>query len=60
MVAKSYRAGITILASNTAPFSTGVCLARQVQMTLAGFVRPPRITLYSHPERIVLPGDSGD
>ncbi|HVN65342.1 MAG TPA: formate dehydrogenase accessory sulfurtransferase FdhD [Methanomicrobiales archaeon] len=58
MVAKVYRAGITILASNTAPFSTGICLARQVNMTLAGFTRPPRITLYSCPGRILLPGDS--
>jgi FdhD protein len=57
MVAKAYRAGITILASNTAPFSTGICLARQVNMTLAGFTRPPRVTLYSHPGRILLPGD---
>jgi FdhD protein len=57
MVAKGYRAGIPILASNTAPFSTGICLARQVNMTLAGFARPPRVTLYSHPWRIRLPGD---
>jgi FdhD protein len=57
MVAKVYRAGITILASNTAPFSTGICLARQVNMTLAGFTRPPRVTLYSCPGRILLPGD---
>jgi FdhD protein len=52
MVAKAYRAGISILASNTAPFSTGICLARQVNMTLAGFVRPPRAMFYSVPERI--------
>ncbi|HTY52594.1 MAG TPA: formate dehydrogenase accessory sulfurtransferase FdhD [Methanomicrobiales archaeon] len=58
MVAKVYRAGITILASNTAPFSTGICLARQVNMTLAGFTRPPRVTLYSCPGRIILPGDA--
>jgi FdhD protein len=57
MVAKVYRAGITILASNTAPFSTGICLARQVNMTLAGFTRPPRVTVYSCPGRIILPGD---
>jgi FdhD protein len=55
MVAKVYRAGITVLASNTAPFSTGICLARQVNMTLAGFVRPPRATIYSCPGRIRLP-----
>ena len=52
MVAKVYRAGISIVASNTAPFSTGICLARQVNMTLAGFVRPPRAMIYSVPERI--------
>ncbi len=52
MVAKAYRAGISIVASNTAPFSTGICLARQVNMTLAGFVRPPRAMIYSVPERI--------
>jgi len=59
MVAKVYRAGVTILASNTAPFSTGICLARQVNMTLAGFTRPPRVTLYSCPFRIRLPGEPG-
>jgi len=52
MVAKAYRAGISIVASNTAPFSTGICLARRVNMTLAGFVRPPRAMIYSVPERI--------
>jgi len=52
MVAKAYRAGISIFASNTAPFSTGICLARQINMTLAGFVRPPRAVIYSVPERI--------
>ncbi|MCX5853425.1 MAG: formate dehydrogenase accessory sulfurtransferase FdhD [Deltaproteobacteria bacterium] len=55
MVAKAYRAKITIIASNTAPFSTGICLARQVNMTLAGFVRPPKAMIYSVPERIRLP-----
>lgn len=52
MVAKAYRAGISVFASNTAPFSTGICLARKVNMTLAGFVRPPRAVIYSAPERI--------
>jgi len=52
MVAKAYRAGISIFASNTAPFSTGISLARQINMTLAGFVRPPRAVIYSAPERI--------
>ncbi|MDD1712819.1 MAG: formate dehydrogenase accessory sulfurtransferase FdhD, partial [Methanoregulaceae archaeon] len=54
MVAKAYRAGIPIVVSNTAPFSTGICLARRVNMTLAGFARPPRMMVYSCPERIRL------
>ncbi len=55
MVAKAYRAGIPILVSNTSPFSTGICLARQVNMTLAGFARPPRMMIYSSPDRVILP-----
>ena len=55
MVAKAYRAGIPILVSNTSPFSTGICLARQVKMTLAGFARPPRMMIYSAPDRVTLP-----
>jgi len=55
MVAKAYRAGIPILVSNTSPFSTGICLARQVNMTLAGFARPPRMMIYSAPDRVTLP-----
>jgi FdhD protein len=55
MVAKAYRAGIPVLVSNTSPFSTGICLARQVNMTLAGFARPPRMMIYSAPDRVTLP-----
>jgi FdhD protein len=55
MVAKAYRAGISIVASNTAPFSAGIHLARKVNITLACFVRPPRAMIYSAPERIRLP-----
>jgi FdhD protein len=52
MVAKSYRAGMPILISNTAPFSTGIDLARQLNMTLVCFARPPRMLVYSGKERI--------
>jgi FdhD protein len=55
MVRKAYYAGICILASNNAPFTSGIDLARRVNMTLVGFARPPRAILYSVPERIVLP-----
>jgi FdhD protein len=52
MVAKAYRAGISILASNNAPFSAGVDLARRLDMTLVGFARPPRAVIYSASRRI--------
>ncbi len=52
MVAKAYRAGVPILISNTAPFTTGIDLARQLNMTLVCFARPPRMMVYSGRERI--------
>lgn len=52
MVAKAYRAGITIMVSNNAPFSSGIEFAERMNMTLIGFARPPKMSIYSHPERI--------
>ncbi len=52
MVAKAYRAGLPIVVSNTAPFTTGIDLARRLEMTLVCFARPPRMFIYSKPERI--------
>ncbi len=52
MVAKAYRAGVPILVSNTAPFTTGIELARKLNMTLICFARPPRMLIYSNQERI--------
>jgi FdhD protein len=54
MVAKAYHAGISILASNNAPFTSGIDLARSMNMTLVGFARPPRAIIYSVPERVIL------
>jgi FdhD protein len=55
MVAKAFRAGISILVSNNAPFSSGIDFAEEVNMTLAGFARPPKVSIYTHPERICIP-----
>jgi len=52
MVAKAYRAGVPILVSNTAPFTTGIDLARKLNMTLICFARAPRMLIYSNPGRI--------
>jgi len=54
MVAKAYRAGISIVVSNNAPFSSGIALAERMNITLVGFARPPRMSIYTHPERIRL------
>jgi FdhD protein len=54
MVAKAYRGGISIVVSNNAPFSSGIALAERMHMTLVGFARPPRMSIYTHPERILL------
>ncbi|MDD1710140.1 MAG: formate dehydrogenase accessory sulfurtransferase FdhD [Methanoregulaceae archaeon] len=54
MVAKAYRAGIPVVVSNNAPFSSGISLAERMNMTLVGFARPPRMSIYTHPERIRL------
>lgn len=52
MVAKAYRAGIPVVVSNTAPFTTGIELARKLNMTLVCFARPPKMYVYSGPDRI--------
>jgi FdhD protein len=54
MVAKAYRAGISVVVSNNAPFSSGIALAERMNITLVGFARPPRMNIYAHPERINL------
>lgn len=54
MVSKVYHAGIPIVVTNNAPSAAGIDLARRVKLTLTGFVRPPRMNIYSVPERIIL------
>ena len=52
MVTKAALAGITVLAAISAPTALAVDLARDCGLTLAGFVRPGRYVLYSHPHRL--------
>lgn len=54
MVAKAYRAGIQVMVSNNAAFAGGIEFAKKVNMTLAGFVRPPKMTIYTGRQRIVI------
>jgi len=53
MVAKAYRAGIPVMVSNNAAFAGGIEFARKVNMTLAGFARPPNMTIYTGAGRIL-------
>ena len=54
MVAKGIRAGIPVIISHNAPFIHGIELAQKAHATLAGFVRPPRMNIYSAPHRIII------
>ncbi|WP_319378874.1 formate dehydrogenase accessory sulfurtransferase FdhD [uncultured Methanocorpusculum sp.] len=53
MVAKAANAGIPIIVSRAAATSAGAALAERSGITLICFTRPPRFTVYSHPERVV-------
>jgi FdhD protein len=53
IVQKAVSAGISVVASVSAPSSLAVDLARRANVTLAGFVRDGAMTLYARPERIV-------
>jgi FdhD protein len=50
---KAVMAGVPIVASVSAPSSLAVALAREFNVTLAGFVRGDRANVYAAPERIV-------
>lgn len=52
LVQKSYLAGIPIMSAVSAPSSLAVDLADEVGMTLAGFSRGDRITVYTNGSRV--------
>lgn len=54
MVMKSARVGLPIVASIAAGIDSGIAVAKKVNLTLIGFVRMNRMTVYANPERIVL------
>lgn len=52
MVIKVARVGIPIIASRTAPISSGIECAEKTGITLVGFARGKRMNIYAHPQRI--------
>ncbi|MGX1767130.1 formate dehydrogenase accessory sulfurtransferase FdhD [Dietzia sp. NPDC055343] len=52
LVQKASMAGIPVLSAVSAPSSLAVDLAVDARVTLAGFSRDDRATVYAHPERI--------
>ncbi|MBM4275532.1 MAG: formate dehydrogenase accessory sulfurtransferase FdhD [Deltaproteobacteria bacterium] len=53
MALKAIRAGIPILAAVSAPTTMALELARELNLTTAGFARNGRMNVYTHPGRIV-------
>lgn len=56
IVQKAMRAGISFVAGISAASGLAARLADEEGMTLVGFLRGERCTIYAHPERIALPG----
>ena len=52
MINKAARMGCPIVASRTSPTSLSVQLAREWNITLAGYVRRDALKVYAHPERL--------
>jgi FdhD protein len=55
IVQKAVMARVPIVASVSAPSSLAVDLAREFNVTLAGFLRDNRVNVYANAERIVSP-----
>lgn len=54
MLIKVIRVGIPIIISNAAPASSGIDVANAGNITMIGFVRDNRFTVYTSPERVDL------
>jgi FdhD protein len=54
IVLKAARVGLPVVASLAAALDSGIAIARNTRLTLAGFVRGKRINVYTFPQRIVL------
>ena len=53
IIQKALAARIAIVAAVSAPSSLAIAVAREYGITLIGFLRPPKMNVYSHPQRII-------
>jgi FdhD protein len=60
MVHKALRMQLPVIASLTSPTSLSVDRAEAWNLTLIGYVRPHRMHVYTHPERLVRTGDHNE
>jgi len=54
MIHKSLQLGVSIIVTRTTPTYNAVLVSQEHQITLIGYMRQDRFTIYSHPERISL------
>lgn len=55
MVTKAIRARIPVVASMSAATTLGIQIADTFGLTLIGYLRGERMTIYAHPERVIVP-----
>ena len=53
IIQKALAAKIPLVAAVSAPSSLAIEVAREYGVTLIGFLRPPKMNVYSHPQRIL-------
>lgn len=53
MAVKAVRSGLEIVAAVSAPTSLAIAVAEQFGVTLCGFVRGQRATVFTHPHRVI-------
>ena len=58
MAAKAALLGVVLIASRTSPTDMAVRICREAGITLVGYVRGGRFTVYAHSDRICIPGGS--